>query len=217
MYVKEFFMFNDEVFANRFKLLRISHELSVSQLAELLSLKSKGSISAFEAQRGFPSYEILIRISSLFAISLDWLTGRSDTPYLDEIIAKQEAAILNPHEHPSIVKYPDLGYFYRALYEIQQNPTYRHATTRSHFPLPVRANILFALTVLKYASQKLYSEQYNSQKISLDELLYKLFDNKNKTSKQLAILYQKCLDALSVYKNERYFNNPIFDISKQSV
>lgn len=207
-------MFNNEIFANRIKSLRICHDLSVSQLAELLSLKSKGSISAFESQRGFPSYETLVYIADLFAVSLDWLTGRSDTPYVHEILLKQESHILKIGDHPSIINYPELGYFYRAIWEINKNPKYSDPQTRDYFPLAVRANILFSLTVLNYASKKLYLDKYNSQMTPLEQIISDLLNSKNKTSKQFGILCYTCLDTLTTYMNERHFSNPIFDISK---
>lgn len=120
-------MLNRKIFANRIKILRLSHELSVSQLAELLSLKSKGSISAFEAQRGFPSCEILIRISSLFAISLDWLTGRSNIPYTNEILLHLEK---QKFSEPEFTTYFD------------------ETIRQSIYSLPIRANIIFISKIL---------------------------------------------------------------------
>ena len=85
-------MNNFKIFAERIKLLRTSHNLSMSELAELLNLKTSGGINEFEAGRSKPSLETAINISILFGTSLEWLTGMASVPYTEASISAANVA-----------------------------------------------------------------------------------------------------------------------------
>lgn len=85
-------MNNFKIFAERIKLLRTSHNLSMSELAELLNLKTSAGINEFEAGRSKPSLETAINISILFGTSLEWLTGMASVPYTEASIAAANVA-----------------------------------------------------------------------------------------------------------------------------
>jgi len=61
--------------------LRTQRGLTQSELATLLGV-SKSVISSYENGVHLPPYDILVRISSLFGVSCDYLLGVSGTPYL---------------------------------------------------------------------------------------------------------------------------------------
>ena len=88
-------MVNCEIFATNFKLLRLSHFLSMSDLALILNFKNKSTIAQLETIKIFPSFETLLEIANLFAINIDWLVGRSSEPYSEEIILKLESEIMS--------------------------------------------------------------------------------------------------------------------------
>ena len=80
-----------EIFAKNFKLLRLSHFLSMSDLAYILNFKNKSTISQLESIKIYPSFEKLLDIADLFAVSIDWLVGRSSQPYDEELILNLES------------------------------------------------------------------------------------------------------------------------------
>lgn len=67
------------MFAERLKQLRNEQNITQSQLALKLGLTNK-SISAYEKGTSTPSIETLHKIADYFHVSIDFLTGYSDTP-----------------------------------------------------------------------------------------------------------------------------------------
>ena len=61
--------------------LRNQRGLTQTELASMLGV-SKSVISSYENGVHLPPYDILVRISSLFGVSCDYLLGVSDTPYI---------------------------------------------------------------------------------------------------------------------------------------
>ena len=59
---------------NFLKQLRIEKNMNQTELAEKLGLSQK-NISSYETNRTRPDYEVLIKISELFNVSLDYLFG----------------------------------------------------------------------------------------------------------------------------------------------
>ena len=62
---------------NRIKFLRENLKLSQEELAEKLNL-SKGIISLYEQEKRKQSLEILIKLSEIFNVSIDYIIGRTD-------------------------------------------------------------------------------------------------------------------------------------------
>ena len=86
-----------EIFAQRFSLLRIKHELSYSDMAKLLGLKNKVSVHHWEkSQKGFPNEENLVEIADLFSVTVDWLLGRTDEMDSSGILEKAEEKVFPP-------------------------------------------------------------------------------------------------------------------------
>lgn len=72
---------------NRIKSLREDLKLSQEELANKLNL-SKGIISLYEQEKRKPSLEILIQLSEIFNVSIDYILGRTDIRNaIDEPIA----------------------------------------------------------------------------------------------------------------------------------
>ncbi len=70
---------------NRIKILREDLKLSQEELAKKLNL-SKGIISLYEQEKRKPSLEILIQLSEIFNVSIDYILGRTNIPNIDETI-----------------------------------------------------------------------------------------------------------------------------------
>ena len=136
-------MNNCEIFAKNFKQLRLTHSLSMSELALILNFKNKSTIAQLETIKILPSFETLINIANVFAVKVDWLIGRSSQPYDEEIIFKLENQIMNfrlsaDAEFKDIV--PDV---------------YADAELRSKiYTLEIRAALIFYLQYLKIVYAK---------------------------------------------------------------
>lgn len=136
-------MFDREIFSNRLKCLRITHGLSSSQLAILLNFKSKGSIGNLESGKSAPLTDSFIDIADLFAVSLDWLAGRSPIPYTNEQLTELEADFWSMLS----LNINQIGEF--ALYFPPLPETYTNIEKRgTSYSLEIRANILFLLFVI---------------------------------------------------------------------
>lgn len=84
-------------FAERFTVLKENYNLSYSDFARLLGIKNKSTVNFWvKAQKSFPNEEMLILISRIFAVSLDWLLGNVgiDTPYREDLIQEIEKRTL---------------------------------------------------------------------------------------------------------------------------
>lgn len=64
------------------KNLRTSKNLTQSELAELLQV-TKSTISSYESGVRQPSYDVLIKMSKIFHVSIDYLLGNSSTCVID--------------------------------------------------------------------------------------------------------------------------------------
>ena len=79
-------MILENFFKTRLKELRESHNLTMTELAEILFMTSSAAVSQFETGKSLPSYFKLLQISLFFGVSLEWLTGLSDRPYTEASI-----------------------------------------------------------------------------------------------------------------------------------
>ncbi len=136
-------MFDREIFSNRLKCLRIAHNLSSSQLAILLNFKSKGSIGNLESGKAAPLTDSLIEMADLFAVSLDWLVGRSNLPYTDELMTEIESNFWNS-TCLNIYQVGEFASIFPSPPEFYMEPQKRSNT----YSLEVRANIIFLFSVI---------------------------------------------------------------------
>lgn len=67
---------------NRFKEIRIRNHLTQKQMAERLGIQ-KSVVCYYEHGDRFPSYDVLLRIASIFHVSTDYLLGRDNSRVLD--------------------------------------------------------------------------------------------------------------------------------------
>ncbi len=84
-------------FAERFIVLKENYNLTYSDLASLLGVKNKANVNLWvKAQSSFPNEEMLVFISRIFGVSLDWLLGNVsiDTPYREDLIKEIEKRTL---------------------------------------------------------------------------------------------------------------------------
>jgi transcriptional regulator with XRE-family HTH domain len=77
-------MINREIFSDRLKQLRKEKNLSMQALAQIVGLKSKGSIGQFETGLNVPSADILVALADYFDVSIDYLVGRTNKSELNK-------------------------------------------------------------------------------------------------------------------------------------
>lgn len=64
----------------------------MSELAELLFIKTSAGINQFESGRSQPSLETAVTIATMFGVSLEWLVGLAKEPYTEASIAAANIA-----------------------------------------------------------------------------------------------------------------------------
>lgn len=95
-------------FGTRLRNLRLSLGITQIELGERLGL-SGVSIANYEAGRRMPSYDILIAAASLFNVSIDYLVGRTDTPY-DSASDLTSIVRLSPDSNHKAIRVQVAGY-----------------------------------------------------------------------------------------------------------
>lgn len=85
-----------QYFGEKVRALRLEKGLTQTQLADKIGLV-KGSISAYEQGKKYPSVEVLIKLCSVFDVSSDYLIGLSDDMRLmkSELTDEQMTMIRN--------------------------------------------------------------------------------------------------------------------------
>jgi len=132
-------------FKTRLNILKVSHEINNSNLAVLLDFKSGNSVMQMETGQMYPSVDALLRIVSLFAVSIDWLFGRTDEIYKEEIIEGLEKVLFAVEMIPGV-----------AFKEVdQQSRKYSNDIVyrRKEFSLAERANVVYLLQYLKVLTE----------------------------------------------------------------
>ncbi len=151
IFSRKTFMYDGKIFARRVKLLRTIHKLSQEKLGNLISSPAakvgRSSIGYWEAQKRLPRIAALQKFANLFAVSLDWISGRSDTPYDEAVILSLEKELF-----PLVLPVEDQDSFVAVpCDEIRVPEEYIDENKRhSYYPLGVRANIVFWLNCMKY-------------------------------------------------------------------
>lgn len=77
-------------FASRLKALRSRYELTSQQMASFIGLSGAGSYSTLENGKNPPSCKTLVRTARAFAVDLDYLVGRTQKPYEEELLRIEE-------------------------------------------------------------------------------------------------------------------------------
>ena len=82
-------------FASRLKQLRLNKNPRQEQVANLIGV-NKSAISTYENNTRQPSFEILVRLDTLYRVSTDYLLGRTDCRSLDlSGLTDEEAAAVS--------------------------------------------------------------------------------------------------------------------------
>lgn len=78
-------------FVEKFALIKDTYQLTYPELNKILGINGKSTINEWiRAKKSFPNETVLVIISNTFAVSIDWLLGRIDSPYNESILTKLE-------------------------------------------------------------------------------------------------------------------------------
>lgn len=184
-----------EIFAKNFKQLRLTHSLSMSELALILNFKNKSTIAELETIKMLPSFKTLINIANVFAVKIDWLIGRTDERFDEAIISELETWILD--------------------IQLADNTTFRDVAPHFYldsslikvgFSLADRANVIFVLQFLKAVTEKHPELLHRSVDVSFLESLAKEKRDYTKWSKKPDELYMQLLYYIAVMFYKSSFN-----------
>lgn len=187
-------MFVKELFAQRFSLLRNVYKFTYKDLGNVLGLNANTLTEWAVSKRNFPNPEKLVLIANLYGVSLDWLLGRTDIIYNNEVLsAVEEKNTL------SILKrlYPTLPHVY-------ENTLLRNKS----YTFGVRANII---TIA-------YSSMYSAMSLTLGKDFYKQddFEKQILVSHDTIVLTQARLlkdqDDIVYKMLYKEITKPVFDV-----
>ncbi len=81
--------------SEKLKMLRLEKKLKQNQVAEIIGV-SASVVSTYETGLRQPSYDVLIKLASLYRVSLDYLFGRTSKKSLDvSELNDEEAALIS--------------------------------------------------------------------------------------------------------------------------
>lgn len=85
---------NLETLGSRLKQLRLSKHLKQGQVADLVDV-TKSAICTYEKDLRQPSYDILVRLATLYRVSTDYLLGCQNRPMIEVSgLTKREIAMI---------------------------------------------------------------------------------------------------------------------------
>ena len=210
----------------KLRVLRETHKISTIQEAEFLGFKSNGSIGQIETGLCNPTLDKLDDVVNFFSVSFDWLAGRISCPYQEKIIEPIENSLIADRD-----KDDEWLAYYRLSSWMTGEDIYADSVKRAQsFSLPVRANMIFALQVLRHTSIFFHSlqskasfdgKQLPSEAFSYYPAFHRIFypmtvahEGKRKANIRWNHC-SACYDLLVEYiKGSRDRNRPVFDICK---
>ena len=190
-------------FAKNLKKLRESHNLSMTELAELLFIKTSAGINQFESGRSNPSLDTAITVATLFGVSLEWLTGLSDEPY-----TKASVSAANVAKVERMQRVDPEGAIGNMILLLSKDAGIEPKIQLTQPSLELQANYIFLLNST-FLNDLEHLQRENG---SPSERLATLTDNKKpngRLDKRKAERYKLFLQA-----HNGYFEKPLFIIPK---
>lgn len=135
------------IFNEHLKNMRIAHNLTHKDLSRYCTIFNKiavsqATISYWENGKRTPTIDMLKYMADIFAVNLDWLTGRTDEIYSEGVIKN-----LEPVTFPLKVNVCDID----VELPISIPEDYQDYEQRKKlYSFEARANIIFLLYVIKY-------------------------------------------------------------------
>lgn len=127
---------------SRIKNLRLEHNLSIQQLAEIVG-KSKGNISGYENDKFEPSAQTIIAIAEYFSVSTDWIL--KGEKFQNQNSSSPKKSSLSENSIPSLSKESkkDLEKFISFLqYKEEKEKAHLHLVAEEDVPYSTTKNIV---------------------------------------------------------------------------
>ena len=207
-----FEIFNADIFSSRLKTLRIAHNLTIKELSRYCNCIGRISLSPttlsyWENNKRTPVIDSLFFLSSIYAISIDWLIGRTDIPYAENVILNLEPKTfpVTKNVHDFEVKLP-----------IDFPKEYVDYNLRKlNYDLQTRANIIFITYVISYEWERFVKDRIyefaDKNKSAIELHALKLWNYFMVNPPQKDILEKHTNDLKIILKNKK----TIYDITKE--
>ncbi len=130
-------MLVNDIFAERLTLLRSVHRFTYRDLSNVLCINDNTITEWAVSRRNFPNAERLTLLADIFSVSVDWLLGRTDSLYFDEILCGiEEGRVIH---------------WLKTVYDVPE--VYENTASRKfNYSLPIRANIITLMYTSQYSA-----------------------------------------------------------------
>lgn len=156
-------------FGDKLRKLRLLHNIPVKDFANMLNMQPR-NYQRYEKNEIDPPLSKILLIANIYAVSIDWLTGISNTPYNSEILLHYETkATVNGATTFGV----GIGILIPKKYYIEKERT-------QNYTLTIRANILTLMGLYGYLVHFPESETKNFNKQKILEILIELFNSNSK-------------------------------------
>lgn len=127
-------------FSKKLNSLRHAHQLTFVDLALMLNQNNTAVIKRWASEKNWPSTEVMLSISRLFGVSIDWLLSNTVSPYNEDLILSLENELIKAQVYIGENRISLFNPF--GFPECYFNPEFRKDT----YSLSVRANLIFLMT-----------------------------------------------------------------------
>ena len=201
-------------FRSNFKQLRQAYHLTLADMADILCLRSRSTLSELENSNNkkMLAMDSMMQLSKVFAVSIDWLFGYTDKPYCEPQIMDIEDSLLDIYSRYDPEGCMDINNTDDNIEIWIPNAYLNYETRCKTYSLPVRANICFLFHCM------LLNDLYDALNplVRYEKLEYRSVDGSIHSHQEEKIKYENLLSHLvrgtdinDVYKYKRgsYFNN----------
>lgn len=153
------------ILGDRLRKLRLLHNIPVKDFANILNMQPR-NYQRYEKGEIDPPLSKILLIANVYAVSIDWLTGISNTPYSNDILLHYETkATVNGATTFGV----GAGILIPQRYYIEENRI-------KNYTLPIRANIITLMGLYGYLLHFPNTETKNFNKQIILEILIDLFN-----------------------------------------
>lgn len=138
-------MGDDYMLGTRIKMLRKEHEWNQSQLADRLGV-GRTTITEYERNKITPPYDKMVELAELFNVSIDFLTGASNSRKSDNVIDIGDIAI-------------DLGLMIDGLNDPNKSFTFKGQPISAETKIILRDHLFQGMTIVEHLEQKMNSKK----------------------------------------------------------
>ncbi len=153
-------------FGNKLRKLRLLHNIPVKNFASMLNMQPR-NYQRYEKNEIDPPLSKILLIANIYAVSIDWLTGISNSPYNSDILLHYETkATVNNTTTFGV----GVGILIPKKYYVEEERI-------KNYSLPIRANIITLMGLYGYLLYFPDEETKNFNKQKILEILMELLNS----------------------------------------